>query len=106
MTNLQLFILSGVTAYLLYVNMHNDNQINSHNHIGADVTQPKKEPVKENVPIIADERPKPAKPIAIPSIETSFSKIQYHPTQGWINWDLMHNLGQPKFRTFQSKNYM
>lgn len=117
----KLILLTGIAVYLYYMNMQKNN-IEPPNHIKADITQEKPK-IKEQgssapfIPIIADEKPIPAKPIAIPIVDTpslvqgtTTKKInfQYHPTHGWINYDLMHKLPNynPKFKTFQSKTYM
>ena len=104
MSNLQLFAIGGITAYLLYMNMQK-NGIEYNDHIKVDITTDKTQ-MKKNIPIVADERPKPSKPIAIPIIDSPINNYKYHPIQGWIDWDLMNSYHQPKFKTFQSKNYM
>ena len=104
----KVILISAIAVYLYYMNMQK-NTIDSPEHIKADITQEKPK-IKEHVPIIADEKPKPAKPIAIPNVEASqlATNFQYHPIHGWINYDLMHKLHTytPKFKTFQSKNYI
>jgi hypothetical protein len=107
MENTKLALLGLLATYLLYVNMKNENTIvnKSETHIQADITTEKK-PIKEGVPIIAQEQPKPPKPIAIPQNITPISNIKYDSKQGFINHRQIHHYGQPRFRTFQNTNYM
>ena len=120
MENTKLALLGLLATYLLYVNMKNENTIvnKSETHIQADITTEKK-PIKEGVPIIADEgssarilyeKPKPPKPIAVPIVisqnVTPISNIKYDSKQGFINHRQIHNYAQPRFRTFQNTNYM
>ena len=113
MTNFKLLAIGGITAYLLYINMQK-NVVEPPEHIKVSLSDEQrvditteKEPVKENIPIVADERPKPPKPIAIPIPDsTVVNDYKYHPIHGWIDWDLMHNYKQPIFKTFQTKTYM
>lgn len=122
--SIQLFFIGGITAYLLYINMHKDNaptvthDKNFNNITGisnivennVDITSTKKQ-IKEHVPYIADERPVIAKPIAIPMPDIKrMPNIKFNSTHGWINYDLLHQLDYkmpvPIYTVFNKPSYI
>ena len=124
MNNIQLLLLIGAGSYLLYMyNEKSGNQVETPQHIQVDITRDIK-PVKEHVPIIADEKPIPPKPIAIPTpniplnrgvpmsiprstpfFAPNYQKDQtpheYFTKHGWVGYDLFNRLHQPDLFTYK-----
>lgn len=103
MNNLTLVLVGGIGVYLLYTNMHKEYNVATVTENNVDITKPKSNPVKENVPILPVERPI-IKPIAVPDLSQGFINKTFNPTFGWINWDLMQKLGAKTSHDYKTFN--